>query len=141
MKNLFEIKRFDGKCFKLWKEHKQGILFLRDCENALVEKKPESMEDDAWNTLNKKAITYIKMVVSDETLVDIKGLTPAHQVWEKLKTAYKNTNPVNQVHLMRKLDCMKLDESKRATKHLSLFTGTLSQLQDSGLPAFGQAQI
>ena len=62
----------------------QGILFMRNCENVLGEKKPESMEDDAWNTLNKKAITYIKMAVSDEILVDIKGLTTAHQVWEKL---------------------------------------------------------
>ena len=60
-------------------------LFLRDCEDALVEKKPESMENYAWNTLNKKAITYIKMVVSDEMLVDIKGVTTTHQVWEKLK--------------------------------------------------------
>ncbi|MCO5570696.1 hypothetical protein L7F22_024423 [Adiantum nelumboides] len=30
----------------------------------------------------------------------------------------------------------KLDESKSAAEHLSLFTGTLSQLQDSGLPPF-----
>jgi hypothetical protein len=37
----------------------QGILFLRDCEGALVEKKPDSTDDDAWNTLNKKDITYI----------------------------------------------------------------------------------
>ena len=63
VKNLFEIKRFDGEGFELWKERMLGILFLRDCEDALVEKKPESMENDAWNTLNKKAITYIKMVV------------------------------------------------------------------------------
>ena len=136
VKNLFEIKRFDGKGFKLWKERMLGILFLRDCEDALVEKKPESMENDAWNTLNKKVITYIKMDVSDEILVYIKGLTTARQVWEKLKTTYANTTPVNQVHLMQKLVNMRLDESKGATEHLSLFTGTLSQLKDSGLPAF-----
>ena len=58
-------------------------------------KKPESMENDAWNTLNKKAIAYMKMAVFDEILVDIKGLTTARQVWEKLKTTYKNTTPVN----------------------------------------------
>ena len=52
VKNLFEIKRFDGKGFELWKERMLGIL---------VEKKPESMENDAWNTLNKKAIMIIFM--------------------------------------------------------------------------------
>mgnify|MGYP000244003108 CR=1 FL=1 len=37
---------------------------------------------------------------------------------------------------MQKLVGMQLDESKSATKHLSLFTGTLSQLQDSGMAPF-----
>ena len=120
----------------MWNERMMGILFLRDCEDGLVEKKPESMENDAWNTLNKKTVTYIKVVVSNKIRVDIKGLTTACQVWEKLKSTYENTTPANQVHLMRKLVSMRLDVSKRATKHLSLFTGTLSQLQDEGLPGF-----
>ena len=39
--------------------------------------------------------------------------------------------PVNQVHLMHRLVCMQLDESKSAVEHLSAFLGSLSQLQDS----------
>lgn len=38
------------------------------------------MEDDAWMTLNKGAITCIKMYVSGEILLDIKGLTIAYEV-------------------------------------------------------------
>ncbi|KAH7297375.1 hypothetical protein KP509_26G066900 [Ceratopteris richardii] len=116
VKSLFEIKRFEGNGFDLWKERMLGILFLKDCEGALEEVKPEDMTDAAWMNLNKKAITYIKMAyikmaVSYEILVDLKGLTTAFE-----------------------LVCMQLDESKSAAEHLSLFTGTLSQLQDSGLP-------
>mgnify|MGYP000016945791 CR=1 FL=1 len=48
----------------------------------------------------------------------------------------KNNTPVNQVHLMQKLVDMQLDESKSVPEHLSLFTGTLSQLQDSGMAPF-----
>ena len=44
----------------------------------------EDMTDLASMKLNKKALTYIKMVVSDEILVDLKGLTIAFEVWEKL---------------------------------------------------------
>ena len=40
VKNLFEIKRFDGKGFEFWKKHMLGILLLRDCDDALVENKP-----------------------------------------------------------------------------------------------------
>ena len=39
-----------------------GILFLKDCEGALLEIKPEDMTDVAWMKLNKKAITYIKVL-------------------------------------------------------------------------------
>ena len=38
-----EIKRFDGQRFDLWQERMQGILFLKDCESALEEHKPEDM--------------------------------------------------------------------------------------------------
>ena len=72
-----------------------GILFLKDCEGALLEVKPEDMTNVAWMKLNKKAITYIKMVVSDEILVDLKGLTTAFDVWEKLRATYEITTPIN----------------------------------------------
>jgi hypothetical protein len=52
VKNLFEIKRYEGESFELCKERMLGILFLRDCAGTLVEKKSDSMDDDAWNTLN-----------------------------------------------------------------------------------------
>ena len=95
-KYLVEIKRFEGTGFDLWKERMHGILFLKDCNEALAETKPETMEDAAWQKLNKKAITYIKMAVSDEILVEFKGLPTAYEVWEKLKAMYQITLPVNQ---------------------------------------------
>ena len=76
------------------------------------------------------------MVVFYEILVDLKGSVYASEIWGKLKTTYENTMPVNQVHLMRKLVGIQLDESKSAVEHLSLFTGTLSHLQDSGMTFF-----
>ena len=136
IKNLFEIKRFESTGFDLWKERMQGILFLKECEGALAATKPDAMTEADWPNLNRKAIIYIKMAVVDEILVDLKALPTAYEVWEKLKAMYETTTPVNQVHLMHKLVSMQLDEAKSAVEHLSLFTGTLSQLQDSGLPLF-----
>ncbi|MCO5607411.1 hypothetical protein L7F22_061607 [Adiantum nelumboides] len=66
---------------------------------------------------------YIKMAVTDDVLTDIKRLTIAYAVWEKLTSSYENRTPVNQVHLMRKLVNMELDESKPASEHLNAFTG------------------
>ena len=92
------------------------------------------MSEDAWQILNKKVAIYIKM--ADEILIDLKGLVYASKIWAKLKATYENNTPINQVHLMRKLVGMQLDEFKSAPEHLSLFTGTLSQLQDSGMAPF-----
>ena len=79
------MKRFE-RSFELWKECMQGIFFLKDCEGAMVEKKQEIMQDDAWTTLNKKAVTYVKLVASAEIFVDIKGLTIAHLPMRSLWT-------------------------------------------------------
>ena len=73
LKSLFEIKRFEGSGFDLWKEKMLGILFLKDWECALLKVKPKDMTNVAWMKLKKKAITYIKTVVSNEILVDLKG--------------------------------------------------------------------
>ena len=88
------------------------ILSLKDCGGALLEVKLEDMKGVAWMKLNKKAIAYIKMVVSYEILADLKGRTIAFEVWEKLKATYEITLLVNCVHLTRKLVCMQLHESK-----------------------------
>lgn len=39
---------------------------------------------------------------------------------------YENTPPVNQVHLMRKLVNMQLDDAKFAVEHVNAFIGVLS---------------
>ena len=109
---------------------------MKDCDRVLEAKKPKNMSEDAWQILNKKSVIYIKMAVSDEILVDLKRLEFASKIWAKLKATYENSLPVNQVHLMRKLVGMQLDESKSAVEHLSLFTSTLSQLQDSRMAPF-----
>ena len=66
------------------------ILSLKDCGGALLEVKLEDMTYVAWMKLNK-VITYIKMVVQDEILVDLKGLTTIFEVWEIITL-------VNQLH-------------------------------------------
>ena len=72
----------------------QEILFLKDCERALEAKKLEDMSEDAWRILNKKAVIYIKMAISNEILVDLKGLVSASKIWAKLKATYENNMPV-----------------------------------------------
>ena len=99
------------------------MLFLKDCEGALLEVKPKDMIDVAWMKLNKTVITCIKI---NEILVDLQKLTSAFEILEKLKATYEITTPINQVHLMGKLLCMQLDESKSVVEHLSIFTCTLS---------------
>ena len=40
--------------------------FQKDCDGALYQLKPEHLSNAAQNNLNKKAIAYIKIVVSYE---------------------------------------------------------------------------
>ncbi|MCO5563937.1 hypothetical protein L7F22_017589 [Adiantum nelumboides] len=133
IKKPLKLKKFDGIGFDLWKERIEGILFLKECDLALEEDKPKDMSDEDWPRLNKKAITYIKMTVTDDILVGF-GSSFCHV--EKLRAPYENKTPINQVHLLRKLVNLQSDESKPASEHLCTFTGILSQFQDTSLPVF-----
>ena len=62
LKSLFEIQTFEGSGFDMWKQRMLRILFLKYCEGALLKVKLDDMTDIAGMKLNKKAITYIKMV-------------------------------------------------------------------------------
>ena len=72
VKNFFEIQRFEGTGFDLW--NARNSLFLKDCDKALVAEKPEKMSEDTCLILNNKAVTYIKMAVSNDILVDLQGV-------------------------------------------------------------------
>ena len=87
---MFENKRFEGSGFDLWKERILRILFHKDCEGAIFEVKLEDMAHVTWMNLNKKAITHMKMALSDEVLVNLKGRTTAFEIWENLKATYEN---------------------------------------------------
>ncbi|MCO5584672.1 hypothetical protein L7F22_038603 [Adiantum nelumboides] len=115
VKNLFEIKKFDGTGFDLWKDRIQGILFLKDCEGALEQEKPQDISDEAWIRQNMKAVTYIKMAMTDETIVNLKGLTNAFDVWEKLNAVYENTTCDLGSHW-----CLIADRCR--LRHIDLFT-------------------
>ena len=59
-------------------------MFLKDCDQALLETKPANMLDENLAKLNKRAMAYIKMAVVDDILVDIKGLDSAYAIWRSL---------------------------------------------------------
>ena len=97
------------------------------------------MQENTWETVGitliKKAIGYCKRVMSDEILDDLKYLTTAHALWEKLRTAHEINTPVNQVHLMRQLVVNPLDELKIFAEHIGVFAYTF-QLQEPDLFLF-----
>ena len=81
---------------------------MENFEGVLLEVMPEDTIDVAWMKLNKKAIIYIEMAISNEILVDLEGLIVAFELWEKLKATYEVITLVNHVHLLPKLDVCNL---------------------------------
>ena len=95
----------------------QGILFLKNCEGALVQEKLESVANSKSAIMNKKAIMCIKVSIFGEILQNI------GEARGQIQEYYF----VTQVHLMTELDSMQLDASKRAVEYLLFCIDTLSQ--------------
>ena len=87
----FDIEKFDRQVnFGLWKLKMKVILVQSGCHKALegASKKPSGMTDDKWEEIDLKALSAIKLCLSNEVLREVAKETTAAGLWLKLKSLY-----------------------------------------------------
>jgi hypothetical protein len=53
------IRYFNGKHFDYWKLQITDMLYAKELEDAMLEKKPESIDDKLWKKLDRRALGVI----------------------------------------------------------------------------------
>ena len=87
VKSVFQIKRFNGNDFELQKNLNAGDTLEYFLKVTAV--KSGDMTPHAWVTFNKKSIILIKMSISNEAFVGLKGLSIACVIQKKLRSKYE----------------------------------------------------
>lgn len=58
------VRCFDVKHFGYWKIQVVDLLHGKELEDAMLEKKPDSMDEKAWKKLDRHALGIIRNTVS-----------------------------------------------------------------------------
>ena len=58
----FDVPRFDGKGnFGLWKRRVKDFLTQQGMKKALLESKPEALDQDDWEEMQDKVVSTIRL--------------------------------------------------------------------------------
>ena len=135
-KSRVTVERFDGKKnFSLWQMRMKDVLVQQNLEEALNDKedRPKEMTDKAWDRANSRAVSTIRLHLSDDVVYDVMGETQAKSLWEKLGDLYMGKNLTNRLMLKQELYSLKRKEDMDLRAHIGEFNKLLCDLSNVGV--------
>jgi len=119
------IEKFDGQNFGWWKMQITDLLIQKDLDGALGT--PPTPITAAWTTIDKKAMSTIRLALSMNVAYNILEQTTARGIMEALSNMYEKPSAANKVFLIRELVNTRMKEGSSVTAHINLFNSHLSR--------------
>ncbi|GJZ37700.1 hypothetical protein Tco_0583891 [Tanacetum coccineum] len=124
----FEIKKFNGNNFSLWKLKMNAILRKDKCLAAIGERSAEVMDDSKWDEMDGNAIANLQLALADGVLSSIEEKKSAKEIWDHLARLYEASSLQNKFFLKRRLYALRMTESTSVTEHVNNLNTLFSQL-------------
>ncbi|KAL5772607.1 hypothetical protein ACOSQ2_012531 [Xanthoceras sorbifolium] len=128
----FEIEKFNGSNFSLWKLKIKAILRKDNCLAAISERPVEFTNDNKWNEMDGNAIANLHMALADGVLSSIEEKKTTKEIWDHLTKLYEAKSLHNKIFLKRKLYTLRMSESTSVTEHINTLNTLFSQLTSLG---------
>ncbi|KAI4302580.1 hypothetical protein MLD38_038306 [Melastoma candidum] len=90
--------------------------------------KPADMKRDVWETMDTKAMSTIRLLLTRNVALSIRNEQTSYSLMQTLSNTYEKPLAVNKFFMMRKLYTQKLSEGGSVSDHLSLLTEIFHQL-------------
>ena len=102
-RDVYDIKKFDGSNFALWKEKIQDVLVQKKqripiCYNARTEEM--DMTQIEWDELDALTWSTIRLHLTESIYFTVLECEKAYAVWQKLCNTYERNIASNKVFLM-----------------------------------------
>ena len=95
----YSVERFDGTGnFAEWQARMEDLLTTLGLWDTLQEKKPDDMEDRAWEKALAEAVSHIRMCVSTGVMNHIAGLKTPKLIWAKLESLYQAKTLTSKIY-------------------------------------------
>ncbi|GMI76144.1 hypothetical protein HRI_001283700 [Hibiscus trionum] len=128
MATKFDIEKFNGRNFSLWKLKIKAILRKNGCLAAISERPADFTDNKKWNEMDENAIADLHLALADEVLSNIEEKKTAKEIWDHLAKLYEVKSLHNKIFLKRKLYTLRMSESTSVTEHLNTLNTLFSQL-------------
>ncbi|KAE8679209.1 Retrovirus-related Pol polyprotein from transposon TNT 1-94 [Hibiscus syriacus] len=128
MATKFDIEKFNGRNFSLWKLKMKAILRKDGCLAAISERPVDFTDDNKWIEMDGNAMANFHLALADEVLSSIEEKKTTKEIWDHLTKLYETTSLHNKIFLKRKLYTLRMPESTSVTEHLNTLNTLFSQL-------------
>ncbi|MCO5563006.1 hypothetical protein L7F22_016642 [Adiantum nelumboides] len=132
-KEDYDIKKFDGTNFTIWKERMMDVLVNKGLAAPLKDRKKGVYNDDQWEELDARARATICLHLGESIFFTIMDKTTAFELWDSLCSDWDGKSVSNKVFLMKKLMRLSMKEGSSVSSHLNEFNAFYSQLTSKGL--------
>ncbi|GMI82021.1 hypothetical protein HRI_001871400 [Hibiscus trionum] len=119
MATKFDIEKFNGRNFSLWKLKIKAILRKNGCLAAISEWPTDFTDNKKWNEMDENAIADLHLALADEVLSSIEEKKTTKEIWDHLAKLYEVKSLHNKIFLKRKLYTLRMSESTLVTEHLN----------------------
>lgn len=148
MAEKFDVIRFDGKDFALWKFQMKILLLGKKIWGNVdgTKEKPEDNEENAqqlasWKENDNLALMYITQGLAKSQLSLVINCTTSKEMWDRLCTVHEQKNSTSIHMLQAKFFDYKMDPKEDITAHITKVESLAQQLADMGQPQTEQAII
>lgn len=140
-KDIYNIRKFDGTNFSIWKKQIQDVLTQKNQLVPLSERQEnDGMSEVEWKQLDAEAKSTIRLHRTESVYFTIVGEATTQSLWQKLCDTYEKKTASNKVYLMKKLYELRMKEGGSVSAHLNDFNILFAQLTSQGLMFDGEVQ-
>ncbi|GJT95916.1 hypothetical protein Tco_1091434 [Tanacetum coccineum] len=114
----FEIEKFNGNNFSLWKIKMKTILTKDTCLAAIGERPAEVTDNSKWAKMDRNTIANLHLALADGVLSSIEEKKTAKDIWNHLARLYEARSLHNKKFL-KKIYVLRMTESTLVTEHVN----------------------
>ncbi|VFQ61770.1 unnamed protein product [Cuscuta campestris] len=116
----------------LWQCTIQDYLVQQGLDLVLQDEKPSDMKESEWSTIQKKAVSTIRLALSPQIKVTVLKETSPKKLWETLESKFASKTLTNWLMMRMDLYSLKMEEGGSIIDHINKFNEQVSRLLNAG---------
>ncbi|XP_071035282.1 uncharacterized protein [Parasteatoda tepidariorum] len=110
---VFGVPKLTGTNYHLWAMKMEAVLNLKKLMSALTEEVPtDPGKLQVWETTNQDAVSYLKLLLSDEQALQYAEEKNAKALWTRIKTTYTGLEEDRKIDSDAELNSLEMLDSE-----------------------------